>query len=526
MTAAAADPNTTFSLEADLPLAEILDAPEAFLQPQRVSSDVLLASLRRLYACTVAHCPSCTFRDLYIESFDMEQIWAVLCHTNDEIVADVQCKMAQLNAKFDHLSDEALPGPDSEDDYISQENSDNQEAYSEAENSQSEEENSQSEQENSQSEEEEEENSQLEEEDAEDDDFDLYEDAEDDLDARKIRYDDFFDEKTSKDAQQNSDEDDEENDEDSPAKRPKKNLNLGSDDEEEEDFALGSNGKKPAERLSTFEKAQEKLQREIAQLEMENVAAQKPWTLAGEVNARARPVNSLLDVDVEFESGLKPVPVVTQETTQTLESLIVQRIKDRVFDDVERRFRTDASDETGAAAAADLDFEKSKSSLASIYEQEAVVRAERTAAAAASTAADSAAVSRLTPEQAEIAQAFAQLMRKLDALSNFHFTPKAPPSDVKIASGARSSIPAALIEEATPSSIAAVDTLAPHEIHAGSQPIGPDEQNKKRARRLAKAAAAARHAASSKVALSRKQQKALALKKLARNKNVTIAKKK
>lgn len=65
-------------------------------------------------------------------------------------------------------------------------------------------------------------------------------------------------------------------------------------------------------------------------MEEEALTGDKPWQLKGEVTARTRPENSLLQEDVEFDSNVAPTPAVTVETTQTLESLIIQRIKDKV----------------------------------------------------------------------------------------------------------------------------------------------------------------------------------------------------
>lgn len=67
-------------------------------------------------------------------------------------------------------------------------------------------------------------------------------------------------------------------------------------------------------------------------MEGEAMSADKPWQLKGEVTAKTRPENSLLQEDVEFDSNVAPVPVITVETTQDLESLIIQRIKDKVRD--------------------------------------------------------------------------------------------------------------------------------------------------------------------------------------------------
>jgi U3 small nucleolar RNA-associated protein MPP10 len=52
--------------------------------------------------------------------------------------------------------------------------------------------------------------------------------------------------------------------------------------------------------------------------------------------ATARPKNSALEVDLDFEHVAMPAPVITAEITQSLEDLIKKRIVENRFDDVVR----------------------------------------------------------------------------------------------------------------------------------------------------------------------------------------------
>jgi len=79
--------------------------------------------------------------------------------------------------------------------------------------------------------------------------------------------------------------------------------------------------------LSTHQKQQLALAKQIAELEQEAIGP-KDWTLMGEATSRARPENSLLEEDLDFEHTAKVVPVVTEETVKTLEELIKRRILD------------------------------------------------------------------------------------------------------------------------------------------------------------------------------------------------------
>lgn len=104
----------------------------------------------------------------------------------------------------------------------------------------------------------------------------------------------------------------------------------------------------------------------------EQLIGEKPWQLKGEVSANSRPLNSLLFEDVNFEQRIK-APEITAETTEGLEALIKQRIKDNKFDDPERKVKSITQTQTGREI--EVSQEKSKVGLAKLYEQELVAKA-------------------------------------------------------------------------------------------------------------------------------------------------------
>lgn len=60
------------------------------------------------------------------------------------------------------------------------------------------------------------------------------------------------------------------------------------------------------ENLSTLEKRSARLSKHISKLEEQAVSKNKPWALKGEVAAKDRPQNSLLEEAVEFDICTRP----------------------------------------------------------------------------------------------------------------------------------------------------------------------------------------------------------------------------
>ncbi|NWZ89263.1 MPP10 protein, partial [Nesospiza acunhae] len=202
----------------------------------------------------------------------------------------------------------------------------------------------------------------------------------------------------------------------------------------------------PSEIKSSFEKRQEKMSKKIKSLE-EALLEEKPWQLKGEVTGQKRPENSLLEETVLFDHAVRMAPVITEETTFQLEDLIKQRILDEAWDDVvpKEKPKEEASEYKKRIS---LDHEKSKLSLAEIYEQEYMKLHQQKIE------------EEENPEHKEIQEMMDSLFQKLDALCNFHFTPKPPVPEVKIVSN----LPAISMEEVAPVAVSDAALLAPEEI--------------------------------------------------------------
>ncbi|NWH81856.1 MPP10 protein, partial [Piaya cayana] len=237
--------------------------------------------------------------------------------------------------------------------------------------------------------------------------------------------------------------------EDTRSKEASKKVTFSlPDDSETEDVGDVQLGKgiDPSETKSSFEKRQEKMSKKIQSLE-EQLLEEKPWQLKGEVTAQKRPENSLLEETVLFDHAVRMAPVITEETTLKLEDIIKQRILDEAWDDVVPKEKPQ-EEAFEYKKRITLDHEKSKLSLAEIYEQEYMkLHQQKTE-------------EEENPEHKEIQEMMDSLFLQLDALSNFHFTPKPPVPEVKIVSN----LPAISMEEVAPVAVSDATLLAPEEI--------------------------------------------------------------
>ncbi|POS84033.1 hypothetical protein EPUL_005041 [Erysiphe pulchra] len=225
-----------------------------------------------------------------------------------------------------------------------------------------------------------------------------------------------------------------------------------SDDSVHEDNPLDSKTQK-----STHERQQAKLMKEIRRLEAASVASRE-WVLAGEARAADRPLNSLLEKELEFERTGKPVPEVTAEISESIESLIKRRILAQEFDEVIRRRPDDLNKSNIRRGIFELDDNKPQQSLADMYAEEHVKANNPDVYISKAT-------EKILKEEREIEALWKGLSAKLDALSSWHFKPKPPAPSLTIVSD----IATITMEDAQPttgSGITGSDSmLAPQEIY-------------------------------------------------------------
>ncbi len=214
----------------------------------------------------------------------------------------------------------------------------------------------------------------------------------------------------------------------------------------------------PKSRRSAHERRQAKLAEEIRRLEAESVA-KRQWTLSGEARAADRPMNSLLDEDLDFERTGKPVPVITAEISESIEDLVKRRILAQEFDEVIRRrpdsLSTPANTRRGAF---ELDDTKPQQSLAEMYEEEHVKNNNPDTYM-------SRADEKMRKEENEIEALWKDVSAKLDALSSWHYKPKPAAPSLTVVSD----VATVAMEDAQPTTASGINggesMLAPQEIY-------------------------------------------------------------
>ncbi|KAK4042623.1 Mpp10 protein-domain-containing protein [Parachaetomium inaequale] len=215
----------------------------------------------------------------------------------------------------------------------------------------------------------------------------------------------------------------------------------------------------PKSRRSAHDRRQAKVAEEIRKLEAELVA-KRAWTLSGEATAVDRPVNSLLEEDMDFEHVGKPVPVITEDVSESIEELIKRRILAQEFDEVLRRRPDTLGNPSDARRGlVDVDDTKGKQSLAEIYEEEHVKKANPDAYV-------SQADEKLRRDEEEIKNMWKDVSARLDALSSWHYKPKpAAPTLTVVAD-----VATVAMEDAQPTTAQGVaggeSMIAPQEVYA------------------------------------------------------------
>ncbi|EAS02259.1 Mpp10 protein (macronuclear) [Tetrahymena thermophila SB210] len=185
---------------------------------------------------------------------------------------------------------------------------------------------------------------------------------------------------------------------------------------------------------------------EIDRLE-KRLIDEKVWLLKGEANAKHRPVNSLLDQEVDFRKNIKVTQEIDEKYNKNLEAIIKQRILDEAYDDrqkinIEQNFKETFN------SFAEISKEQSKLGLGELYEQDF----KNSLGLPSNNKEDKL--------KLEIHNLFKEVCYKLDALSNLSFTPKPIMQQAQITTN----VPSLKHEERIPISVSQADTQRPEEV--------------------------------------------------------------
>ncbi|PSR82462.1 Mpp10 protein-domain-containing protein [Coniella lustricola] len=231
-----------------------------------------------------------------------------------------------------------------------------------------------------------------------------------------------------------------------------------SEQSDDEDALSDVSAGNPKSRRSAHERRQAKLSEEISRMESELVA-KRAWTLSGEASAATRPVNSLLEENLDFEHAGKPITVITEEVSEELEELIKRRVIAGEFDEVIKRRPDSDGPADVRRGLVEVDDSKAKQSLAELYEEEHIKNANPDTYVSAKD-------EKSRKEEKEIERMWKDVSAKLDALSSWHYKPKpAAPSLTVVAD-----VATVTMEDAQPTTAQGVSggesMIAPQEVYA------------------------------------------------------------
>ncbi|KAH9598944.1 U3 small nucleolar ribonucleoprotein complex [Trypanosoma melophagium] len=242
---------------------------------------------------------------------------------------------------------------------------------------------------------------------------------------------------------------------------------VAAGDDEEEDAALNDPN------LTELERERLRERRLVARLEQQRLYSTQ-WEMGGEVGGRDRPRDALLDAPLDFEHAMKAVPVITEAVTARLEDRIRRRVLEGKYDDVQRRSALSTpADLTSTTRLRDnnADAEKSRLSLMDLYEKEylARVRAAEEADGSANNNAAAEPLTEIEKDELRAIHMWKRLAQHLDALSNFHYTPKPVQEDLSARVRAvEGHAPAITVETVGNFATTREMALAPQDLYRGS----------------------------------------------------------
>lgn len=222
--------------------------------------------------------------------------------------------------------------------------------------------------------------------------------------------------------------------------------------------------------------------KKVGLLEQRRLYGVNRWSMTGEVNVTKRPRDALLELDqLDFDYGMKSVPVITEMVSKALEERIKDRILKNLFDDVVRRKEVGAAAGGNAEDVAALNAKrkseeekKSSLSLMDLYEKEYTEKQRLAEEKGGDSAAPSATpLTEIERDELRAIQMWKRLGQHLDALSNFYFTPKPVQQDLEARIRAvDGQAPALLMESVGAFASSREMALAPQDVYRAKKDSG------------------------------------------------------
>ncbi|KAH0789224.1 Mpp10 protein [Histomonas meleagridis] len=182
----------------------------------------------------------------------------------------------------------------------------------------------------------------------------------------------------------------------------------------------------------------------------QSLISKRPWELNGETLASERPVDSLAEVELDFDftSNRAPIPPPTAD----IEAILLSRIESMNFDDVTRKQKP----QLRASEIREINSSKPKSSLVDEYVNDYIQRAQNSG--------DNSGEVEYTAEERKAIDLFESVMSELNRFTEKNYIARRPRAHVDVSKGVTVDV------EERPQ-----NQLAPEEIMA---PVGSTRQMK------------------------------------------------
>ena len=181
--------------------------------------------------------------------------------------------------------------------------------------------------------------------------------------------------------------------------------------------------------LSPYDERRKKLADQIDALERE-ISGPKAWDMRGATSGYQRHKDELIGHDIDFVQGMKATRPITADVARQFDQIIIARIRDNAFDDVQPRALNKGDDNIYAKLAEkdqnELSTAKPRFGLAEQYEKDFKQLAQGFAEENVE----------LQKKYSDIAHSYAILSNQLDALCNYFYTAKVSVKELSVTDSA------------------------------------------------------------------------------------------